>query len=279
MIDHNTSLFFDTLICIEWMRYVIKKIFQVTVWNLSEEKIMLNYDVLLFDLDDTLFDFRESEKNALFNTFQEIGLPNGLSDYRTSYNEISKVLWDDLEQGRTTLTELKTERFKRLFLQHALNIDAEVFGHAYLENLGKEIHVIDGVESMLAGFDNCRLVVLTNGFTDVQRARIDGSIFKDSFEAIFTSEETGSQKPKKEIFEFVFEKLQISDKSRVLMIGDSLSSDIQGGLNFGIDTCWFNPHHKGNTTGIQPIFEIHSWDEMDSIVKSDSLSIKQMSLK
>ncbi|MFD1926635.1 YjjG family noncanonical pyrimidine nucleotidase [Sporosarcina siberiensis] len=229
----------------------------------------MNYDVLLFDLDDTLFDFRESEKNALFNTFQGVGLPNGVTDYRTSYNAISKVLWDDLEQGRTTLQELKSERFKRLFLEHALEINAEVFGNEYLENLGKEIHVIDGVESMLAGFANCRLVVLTNGFTDVQHARIGRSIFKNSFEAIITSEETGFQKPQKEIFEYVFEKLQITDKSRVLMIGDSLSSDIQGGLNFGIDTCWYNPHHKGNTTGIQPTFEIHSWDEMDSVVKSD----------
>lgn len=217
--------------------------------------------MLIFDLDDTLFDFGETEKNALDRTFHTFGLPNGLHTYRESYKAISKILWNDLEQGRTTLAELKTERFERLFLQYELTIDAALFGEVYLDNLGKEIHIIDGVENMIARHTNCRLAILTNGFTAVQHARISGSIFRNSFEALITSEEAGTQKPDPKIFEHTFEKLQITDKSRVLMIGDSLSSDIQGGYNFGIDTCWFNPNKKENTTAIQPTYEIHTWDE------------------
>ena len=127
-------------------------------------EILVKYDVLLFDLDDTLFDFGETEQQAFFNSFQAIGLPNGVTDYRTSYQEISKVLWDDLEQGRISLAELKVERFQRLFLQHALDIDAELFGHTYLDNLGKEVDLIDGVEKMIRGLSDLRLAVLTNGF-------------------------------------------------------------------------------------------------------------------
>lgn len=219
------------------------------------------YEVFLFDLDDTLFDFRETERRAFFHSFQSSGFPNGLTDYRDSYNAISKVLWNDLEQGQITLTNLKTERFKRLFMQHDLDINPEVFSQTYLENLSKEVHLIDGVTTMLSNLSDFRLAVLTNGFKDVQLARIAGSILKNSFEAIITSEETGFQKPQIEIFDYTFNKLQITDKSRVLMIGDSLTSDIQGGNNFGIDTCWFNPQQKKNSTTARPTYEIQNWNE------------------
>ncbi|GGA47066.1 YjjG family noncanonical pyrimidine nucleotidase [Psychrobacillus lasiicapitis] len=227
----------------------------------------MRYDVLLFDLDDTLFDFGMTEKNALHNLFMEYGLPNGVKDYLPSYKAISKVLWDDLEQGRTTLANIKVERFKQLFLEQALDIDAEVFGHKYIENLGKEVHMIEGVEEMLSNLAGCRFAVLTNGFTIAQHARIGGSSLKDLFEIIITSEEAGYQKPQPEIFEYILDKLNVTDKSRVLMIGDSLSSDIQGGNNFGIDTCWFNPHVKNNTTAIHPTYEIQTWDRLVEILK------------
>lgn len=234
----------------------------------------MRYDVLLFDLDDTLFDFGMTEKNALQQLFMEYGFPNGVDDYLPSYKAISKVLWDDLEHGRTTLAELKVERFKRLFLEHTLDIDSAVFGHKYIENLGKEVHMIEGVEELFAKLSGCRFAVLTNGFTIAQHARIGGSSLKDLFEVIVTSEEAGFQKPQMEIFEHTLDKLQVTDKSRVLMIGDSLSSDIQGGNNFGIDTCWFNPHVKKNITAIQPTYEIQTWDQLVEIVNKQIVDVK-----
>lgn len=219
------------------------------------------YDIFLFDLDDTLFDFAETEKHALHNTFQFFGLPNGLKEYRESYRAISTVIWNELEQSQITLEELKVERFRRLFLQHQLDLDAKLFGDLYIENLGKESHLIEGVKEMLAGLADFRLAVLTNGFTLAQHARIAGSPLRNTFEAIIASEETGFKKPQVEIFEYTFEKLGITDISRVLMVGDSLSSDIQGGCNAGIDTCWFNPNGRKNDTMIQPTYEIRSWSE------------------
>lgn len=194
-------------------------------------------------------------------------LPNGLTDYRASYNEISKGLWYDLEQGHMTLSELKVERFKRLFLQHGLTVIPEIFSQTYLDNLSKEVHMIDGVEDMLTSLSSCRLVILTNGFHEVQIARIARSSIKYIFEAIITSEESGFQKPQAEIFEYAFGKLDISNKQNVLMVGDSLSSDIQGGNNFGIDTCWFNPNKKENVTTIKPTYEITNYEELVQIVK------------
>lgn len=227
----------------------------------------MKYDVLIFDLDDTLFDFGETEKNALDHSFRAFSFPNGLTEYRASYKEISKGLWLDLEQGRISLSELKVERFKRLFLQHELSLSPEDFGQTYIENLGREVHMIDGVQDMLTNLSTCRLVLLTNGFQDVQHARIALSPLHQTFEVIVTSEETGYQKPQAEIFEYVFEKLGITEKQNVLMIGDSLTSDIQGGNNYGIDTCWFNPYSKENLTIIKPTYEISNYAELEQIVR------------
>lgn len=221
----------------------------------------MTYDLYLFDLDDTLFDFGETEKHALGKTFETFGIPDGLAAYRDTYRAISSVIWDDLEQGRITIEELKIERFRRLFAQHGLDIDAQDFGEQYVENLGHESHLIDGVKTMLAGLSDDRLAILTNGFTAAQHARIAGSPLHDTFEAIIASEETGFRKPQKEIFDYALNQLGVTDRSRVLMIGDSLSSDIQGGINAGIDTCWFNRHKAVNETSIVPTYEIHSWEE------------------
>lgn len=238
-----------------------------------ELEFTMKYDVLLFDLDDTLLDFGMTELNALQHTFEEYGLPNGVDDYLVSYKAISKVLWDDLEQGRTTMADLKAERFKRLFLEYSLNLDAAAFGQKYIESLGKEVHMIDGVDEMFASLSGCRFALLTNGFKEAQHGRVNGSSLKGMFEAIITSEETGFQKPQSQIFEYALNKLNITDPSRVLMIGDSLTSDIQGGNNFGLDTCWFNPHSKENTSGIQPTYEIQAWNQLMEIVRPHLMEV------
>jgi 2-haloacid dehalogenase len=173
------------------------------------------------------------------------------------------------------LSDLKAERFKRLFLEYALDVDADAFGQKYIENLGKEVHMIEGVDEMFASLSGCRFALLTNGFKEAQYGRVNGSSLKDMFEAIITSEETGFQKPQSQIFEYTLNKLNITDPSRVLMIGDSLTSDIQGGNNFGIDTCWFNPKLKTNLTNIQPTYEINSWAQLLETVKVQVKEMKQ----
>ncbi len=228
----------------------------------------MKYEIILFDVDDTLFDFNISEENALSKAFQEFELPKGLADYYSSYKEISKELWRELEQGMMTLPELGVVRFNRLFLEHKLDIKAEKFNSMYLKYLGKEVHPIKGSEELCHQLSGYRLAVITNGYKDVQKARIASSSLCNTFELLITSEEAGAQKPSQEIFDFAFSRLQIMDKSKVLIVGDSLTSDIQGGINYGIDTCWFNRHRKKNDSGIQPTYEISELTELIKVLNS-----------
>lgn len=220
----------------------------------------MNYDVFLFDLDDTLLEFETSERNAFQKVFAEIGLEERLDEYRTAYQAISKVLWPQLEQGLTTLEELKVGRFRQLFTQFDIDLDPISFSENYLEKLGNEAHIISGVMDMLDRISDARLAIVTNGFIKAQIARVALSPFSDRFETIVSSEEIGIQKPRPEIFQEALDRLGVTDKSRVLMIGDSLTSDIRGGNNFGIDTCWYNPSGMKNTTENKPTYEIHNWN-------------------
>lgn len=232
-------------------------------------EVLMKYNTILFDADDTLFDFGISQKNALHNTLTLFDLPKGLADYEANYREISHVLWRELEQGLTTITELGVERFRRLFLMHKLALDAHTFNKAYLVKLGEESHLIAGAEQLCDQLRAYRLVIITNGFTDVQRLRIANSPLSHTFEHIIISEEAGYQKPAQGIFDYAFSKLQITDKSKVLIVGDSLTSDIQGGINYGIDTCWFNPHRKENNLSVKPTYEIAELMELLEIIDGE----------
>ncbi|CAG9614875.1 Putative HAD-hydrolase YfnB [Bacillus rhizoplanae] len=235
----------------------------------------MKYEIILFDVDDTLFDFSISERKALHKAFVEFGLPTGLADYEAKYKEISNVLWRDLEQGLTTLPELGVERFRRLFLAHELEINADTFSSVYLRYLGMETYLVQGAVELCDNLSGCRLAIITNGFTDVQTSRIGSSPLCNTFERIIISEETGFQKPQKGIFDYAFSKLHITDKAKVLIVGDSLTSDIQGGINYGIDTCWFNPHLKENHLGIKPTYEIRKLTDLIEIIKSFNFDIKK----
>lgn len=227
----------------------------------------MKYEIVLFDIDDTLLDFPLSEKSALHNTFMDYNLPSGFADYHASYREISKVLWRELEEGNISLPELGVERFQRLFAENSLTVDAELFSQAYLDYLGQETHLMEGAEELCKILKGCRLAIITNGFGQVQKARIQNSPLAELFEYIIISEETGYQKPNPGIFDYAFEKLGGAPKEKALIVGDSLTSDIQGGNNYGIDTCWFNPQQKKNETTVKPTYEIRSLSEVADIVK------------
>ncbi|GIO23781.1 YjjG family noncanonical pyrimidine nucleotidase [Oceanobacillus sp. J11TS1] len=227
----------------------------------------MKYDVIFFDLDDTLFDFGQSEKAALHKTFVTFGLPDGFNKYHANYREISNVLWRELEQGKLSVSALGVERFRRLFATNQIDIDAAEFNGTYLGNLGKEVYLMDGVEELFDSLSDQRLAIITNGFRNVQLAKMESSPLYNTFEQIIISEDAGFQKPDKRIFDYAFSKLGLTDKATSLMVGDSLTSDMQGGINYGIDTCWFNPNHKENSIGIKPTYEIDHLTQLIDIVK------------
>ncbi|MEK4031325.1 YjjG family noncanonical pyrimidine nucleotidase [Pseudobacillus sp. FSL P4-0506] len=228
---------------------------------------MKNYDIIFFDIDDTLFDFTKSEQEAFSKVFDKYNLLNSLKLYEKSYQEISKVLWKDVESGKMSLIELGSERFRRLFLEHELEIDAFVFNQDYLGFLEEQTHLVQGAEKVIRGLSHKRLAVITNGYTDVQTSRIHHSPLEGAFEHIIISESTGFQKPQTGIFDYAFNRLQITERANVLIVGDSLTSDIQGGMNYGIDTCWFNSQYKENNTTLTPTYEINKLESLLEIIK------------
>ncbi|WP_432355681.1 YjjG family noncanonical pyrimidine nucleotidase [Sporosarcina sp. A2] len=228
----------------------------------------MKYDVFFFDLDDTLMEFDTGEQNAFRNAFIQAGLSEGLDAYRAEYKAISKVLWQQLEEGTTTMAELNVGRFQQLFDKFSIDLDPVAFSDTYLTFLGKEAHMIDGVIKMLDRLGDVRLAIVTNGFIKAQIARVAISTLNNRFETIVSSDEAGFQKPRPEIFQEAMDRLGVTDKSRVLMTGDSLTSDIRGGINFGIDTCWYNPNGLENTSRNIPTYEISNWEEFKSREKA-----------
>jgi len=214
------------------------------------------YTWLILDADGTLFDFRRAEAIALKKTPAQMGLqvPGEFCD---AYHAINDSLWRAFEAGTLQAQDVRNQRFKRLLEGLDIAGDSDALSEAFLKNLVRESTFIDGAESLLTELKNrIGLVLLTNGFADVQRARIARLGLGDTFDHVIISEEVGVAKPGRAIFDIAFERMCYPNKANVLIVGDSLSSDIRGGLDYGIDTCWLKTDQRANTTGIEPTYEI-----------------------
>jgi 2-haloacid dehalogenase len=234
---------------------------------------MTTYRWLLFDADGTLFDYDKAENSALANTFEQIGYPFE-PQYLPEYRRVNSQIWLDFEQGKITQEKLKTRRFELLF--EAINIypDPQEFSDKYLVNLSNGTYLINGAAEILKALhQKFDLAIITNGLTAVQRPRFGKSAIYPYIKKIIISEEIGAAKPDREIFDIAFERMNHPANEEVLIIGDSLTSDIQGGNNYGIDTCWFNPKQKTNEQAITTTFEIQKLDELFDIL---GLSVKDL---
>lgn len=225
----------------------------------------MTYTWLLFDADNTLFDFNLAELKALQNCFLEFGYPyNGRTG--ETYRTINQQIWQQLEQGEITPQALRTTRFSRLFAAIGIQAKPEPFSEAYLRHLANCGDLVQGAEATIRQLHkNYRLGLITNGLSDVQRPRLAASPLQASFETVTISDEVGSAKPDPGIFEAAFKAMGRPAKADVLLIGDSLSSDMQGGYDYQIDTCWFNPQAKpGN--GLPVTYEIQQLTELLTIL-------------
>lgn len=218
----------------------------------KQGKRLGKYKWLLFDADGTLFDYEKSETHALTETFKQEGLIFK-DEHLLRYKSINGALWVMFEQGRVTPGMIKVRRFSLLAEQMELNCDPERMSRNYLVNLSKCTFLIENAAEVLEKLNKkYRLAIITNGLTDVQRPRFKDSAIYHFMEKIIISEEIGAAKPDPAIFDKAFEIMGNPDKSEVLMIGDSFTSDITGALNYGIDSCWYNAknYDKGNNENI-----------------------------
>ena len=224
----------------------------------------MSYQWLLFDADNTLFDYDKAESFALRKTFIDYQLVLQ-SSYSAQYREINARIWHEYELGRITQDALRTERFRRLFASLGIKTDTNAFSEHYLQNLAQGSFLIDGAEALIKQLHaDYRLAILTNGIGDVQHPRFNNSTIAGYIETLVVSGDLGVAKPDPAIFDVAFRRMGDPAKKAVLIIGDSLSSDMQGGINYGIDTCWYNPY--GRTSSLPITYEIKRLTELNEIV-------------
>ncbi len=216
---------------------------------------------IFLDLDDTILDFHMAESVALRKTLTHFGLtPTDAMVAR--YSEINDAQWKLLEIGELTRDEVKLCRFALFFAEYGVKVkpqDARVY---YETSLGVGHYFMPGAEKLLQELSGAyQLYITSNGTTSVQNGRIASAGIAPLFSRIFLSEEIGYVKPQKEFFDRCFAQIPNFDPQMAIILGDSLTSDILGGIYAGIRTCWFNPQKFAPRADIKPDFEISSLEE------------------
>ena len=223
----------------------------------------MSYKFLLFDLDHTLLDFDAAEDIALTQLLEEEGVED-IQTYKDYYVPMNKALWKDLEQKKITKDALINTRFEKLFAHFGIEKDGSYLAERYQFFLSKQGQTYLGVEDLLKNLikQDYELYAATNGITGIQTGRLAQSGLAPYFNQVFISEQLQTQKPDALFYEKIGQQIEGFSKEKTLMIGDSLTADIQGGNNAGIDTIWYNPHHLENYTQAQPTYEIHSYQDL-----------------
>ncbi len=226
---------------------------------------MKHYTTLLFDSDDTLLDFKAAEGSALRQMMTDKGLPYSEENAKI-YSQVNKGFWEAFERGEIEKKEIYVGRFKKFFEKININADAASAAAAYEENLGKNHQLISGAIELLENlYEKYNIYIITNGRDVIQKSRLKDSNIINYVKGVFISETVGVPKPEEEYFNYVLKNIKETDKSKILIIGDSMSSDILGGINSGIDTCWYNPNQK--SLKYRPTYEINVLEQLEDLLK------------
>lgn len=225
------------------------------------------FTTILWDMDDTLLDFPYSQRYALKKCFRTIGREI-TEEQIASYSRINDDYWKRLELGEVTREELLTGRFSTLFKEYGIEgVNVEELRREYEEALGSVFLFRDDGLSIVRSFQGkVRQYVITNGISAVARNKLRISGLEEVVDGIFVSEEIGSPKPGKKFFDHCLERIPEKDKSKILIVGDSLTSDIRGGVQMGIPTCWYRPEGRENNTPWKPDHEINDLHMVYDIV-------------
>ncbi len=227
----------------------------------------MRYQWVLFDADGTLFDYDAAETAALEQTFRETSQPFQ-PRYAELYRQINGLIWKAFERGEIAPDRLRVQRFEQLFAALGVKADPQAFSAGYLRHLATGTALVEGaLEVVQTLHGTVGLLIVTNGLAEVQRQRFERSALRGYFPDMVISEEVGAAKPDGRIFEVAFQRMNYPRKEDVLMVGDSLTSDIQGGSEYGIDTCWFNPGGHARPTGVTVRYEIRQLGELLPIVR------------
>lgn len=222
----------------------------------------MHYQTLLLDVDGTLLDFKKAEACGIRETFRKHQLYFN-DKVMADYSAVNKKCWEEFEQGLLDRETLLEERFRRLFHKYGIEADAAAIEKTYQYELGLGAYLIENAYETCEELSRkCDLYIVTNGVAVTQYRRIRDSGLGKLVKGMFISEEIGYQKPQTEFFDYVFGKIEGFDKRKALMVGDSLSADICGGINAGLDTCWYNPNGLPRPAAMEITYEIRDIREL-----------------
>lgn len=229
---------------------------------------MSKYTTILWDVDGTLLDFVYSQRCALTSCFETIGMEI-TEEIIARYSQINDVFWKRLELGEITKAQLLNGRFIQLFEEYDIHdVDVEAFRQQYQKELGCVYSYIDdSLQICKSLHGKVKQYVVTNGVTSTQENKLRLSGLGELMEALFISEQIGAPKPHKEYFDYCLAHVEEQDKSRILLVGDSLTSDIKGGVLAGIPTCWYRPEGTVNSTEYKPDYEISDLHQIYEILE------------
>lgn len=224
----------------------------------------MKYRAIFFDFDDTLVDFEYSQNRGFHQVLDDLKSELDLGTLYQDYNTISSDLWLKVEAGVITKEELRVDRYRLLFEKHDINKCPHEAAHDYLESLVQHTQEEQGAHELCEYLkDHYHLALLTNGFKVIQGRRLNQTRFGQHFSLVLTSEEVLRPKPFPDIFHLAIKHFDLKP-DQVLMVGDSLSSDISGGMAAGVDTCWYNP--KKQKTVLSPTFIIGQLSELRTLL-------------
>ena len=224
-------------------------------------------EFLFLDLDDTILDFHKAERIAIAKTIRDFGV-EPTEAILTRYHQINKFHWEQLEKGVLTRDEVLVNRFAVLFRELGVEVDARLCARTYEKNLSIGHWFLPGAEEAVDALSKkYRLFLASNGTASVQAGRMTSANLYRFFEKVFVSQEIGANKPSREYFQRCFAQIPDFDPDRAIMVGDSLTSDILGGINAGIKTCWVNPAHHA-AAEIQADYEIESITQLDALLQT-----------
>lgn len=225
----------------------------------------MKYRTILWDIDGTLLNFEKSEEVALNKCLEKYGVSITEEEYR-AYKDINTLCWKNIEKDHTRRNELMAKRFDDFFDLIHCDIDGVVFNKEYQEALGTYYYLNEGALEVIKTLKTtCKQYAASNGSLVAQIGKLKGTGLYDLFDDLFISENIGHEKPDQAFFNYIKEKIHYDPES-TLIIGDSLTSDIKGGINAGIDTCFFNPSKQKNTS-LKATYEIYDLHEVLNIIK------------
>lgn len=225
------------------------------------------YEFLFLDLDDTILDFHKAEHIAIHKTLSAFGIvpTDAVCD---QYSQINKHHWQMLERGELTREQVVVRRFGTLFDELGVVADPVQCARTYETNLSVSHYFLPGAQEAVGRLhQKYRLFLASNGTSVVQASRLKSAQLYPYFEKVFVSQEIGANKPDPVYFQRCFTQIPDFDPARAMMVGDSLTSDILGGINAGITTCWVNPGHSSSRPDIRPDYEIEALHQLEGLLE------------